>query len=245
MDPQTIEQIAQDACAQALFDYDTSDVPTSLTDDASQNMDDLFGSDLENALLELGEAMLDSETNVPNPLIQPAKKAKRTDRRMNKQTDTNTDHELQSELHSELPPTTHVMHNNVLVTNPALTEMFYTSSQNAFSDTFADDDLLRQTFRNVDFDHTQSGHAPARTACHVFKLLSVVSKMHNIPLNQLMWECGSLESHKCQAMVYNKRTKEEGQCGAVCVAGEFFCAAHKKSHTFDQGLSAFIAKRSV
>lgn len=124
-----------------------------------------------------------------------------------------------------------IKHNNVQVTHPILLKTFFDSGLEG----------NLEKMRNVEFDMTQKGHAPARAACHVMKVLKIISNMHNIPLSQLLWECGSMESYKCQAVL--TKGNNEVQCGSTCVAGEFFCSNHRKYHKPSEGMEKFKKRR--
>jgi len=109
-----------------------------------------------------------------------------------------------------------IMHNNVLVTDKKDVDDFFSRS----SCVSIPDETMMQ-YRNVDFDYCQAGHFPARQACHTMKVLTLISKKHNIPLTQLYQETGSKEMFNCQA------SNEKGdQCNGTCVAGRFFCGRH-------------------
>lgn len=158
----------------------------------------------------------------------------------NEKNDTTIRSEKESDLEPTFDFTKTIVHNKVNVSSPDVLERIFSSSTSSASSSLTEEDLKH--VRNVEFDMSQSGHAPARQACHTMKLLRIISKIHDIPLNTLLWECGSLESHRCQGTVTKKG--ETMQCGSTCVVGEFFCAHHKKWNTQDDGMDSFINKRA-
>ena len=135
-----------------------------------------------------------------------------------------------------------VMHNNVQITHPDILSNFFSTHDP--TDPLYPDEQIMKDIRNVEFDTSQSGHAPARAACHTMKVLNIIHHVYKIPLADLLYTCGSIESHKCQAIISHKK-KGQCRCSSTCVAGEFFCAHHRKNNTMQDGLSAFIQNRNT
>jgi hypothetical protein len=133
----------------------------------------------------------------------------------------------------KIPMYSVIEHNKVNITDPKLTDLFFENPE-----LFSDDDVKR--IKNVQFDTTQSGHAPARLACHTMKMIYLISETYNIPTKQLMTLCGSMESYKCQAP---HTAKGEGRCTGTCSVGHFFCGRHKDDYTHQEGASMLKKRR--
>lgn len=126
-------------------------------------------------------------------------------------------------------------HHEVYITDPAITDGFF---QNP--DAYTEQDV--SSFRTVQFDLSQAGHAPARQACHTMKMLYLISEAHGIPIKDLMHLCGSMESYNCQALVNSKEGQR--QCDGPCMAGYFFCCKHKDEHGHQHGAQALMLRRA-
>jgi hypothetical protein len=134
-----------------------------------------------------------------------------------------------------VPMYSEITHNKVKITDPQMTDFFFECPE-----VFSDEDVKR--IKNVQFDTTQSGHAPARQACHTMKMLYLISETYNIPASQLMSLCGSMESHKCQA-TYAGKGGVMTRCSQPCSVGHFFCGGHKNDYTHQAGASMLKKRR--
>ena len=128
-----------------------------------------------------------------------------------------------------------INHNNVNITDPQITDLFFECPE-----MFSDDDVKR--IKNVQFDTKQSGHAPARQACHTMKMLYLISETYGIPASELMNLCGSMESHKCQAS-YTTKDGQTQRCTGACSVGHFFCGRHKDDFTHQAGANMLKKRR--
>lgn len=246
MDQATLLTLDDDVLAQMLQGSFSSsleprmvatDSATEAAQDVLNGVDDHFNVSTEDIdELDVGDLPdIPEQTQIPNQVVFQPELRQDVHNSDNVRIGTTTDL-------LDMSSSGFVMHNNVQITHPTFTTNFFSSEKIAFDETLMTDDEVDKSFRNVDFDMSQKGHAPARAACHTMKMLRAISMMHNIPLRQLLWECGSMESHKCQALVA-KKGKGETQCGSACIAGEFFCASHKKKNDDVDGLVAFVEKR--